>query len=208
MATKRRKVRPVTVGYGFLAVIFVIVVGNLVLNEVRGPDRRPAPALTAAGRPYARALAERLQEPGPIWAGYEGLSAAEARCVAPKWVMILGPERLSTAGIAPADLAEDPGGAVREAKITWDEAQRIRLEYVGCDLAPTTLVARVQGGADGAFPDGVSRERFTCFQQHLDEDATDRRFVLSLTQTQQTDQDLDVRIDIRNLEAACPEGGS
>lgn len=79
IVTKRK---PSTYGYAILGVVFVFVLINWAVSWARRPDTSALPPLTQAGKPYAAALDDRLQDEGPIWTGGAGLGVEEARCVA------------------------------------------------------------------------------------------------------------------------------
>ena len=191
--------------YGGLAVVFVMMVGGLIIDQVRGPDRSPAPELTAEGQPYAEALQERLREPGPPWAGYDGLSSLEAECVAPDWVMIVGPGNLDAEGYAPAEFSENPAEASRIAGLDWDQAQRILASYKRCGAAPLDAMRAIVAD-DVDRPEGVTDEDIECLTTNLEEGTVDRAFILALTQAVAT-SDLDITRDVRNLAARCEPPG-
>ncbi len=170
-----------TIGYGILGVFFVILVVNWV--GVFGGSSKPqaAPPLSAAGRPYAAALAEVLTEPGAVWVGFSGLRPAEAECVAGAWVMILGPDQLDDAGTTPSELAEDPAGASRDAGFDWEAGKRLAAEYGRCGASPQHLIARgrlvayQELGEDR--PDDVDLD---CLADEVAAGDADRAFIESL----------------------------
>lgn len=205
MAARRRRIRPTDVMYGVLGVIAVVLIGNLILDAIGGPE--PIPELTSAGRPYASALEGALQTERPEQTAYNGLSAETARCVAPDWVMVLGPDRLDRAGVAPAELAEDPVAVSREAEITWEEAEAILRTYESCDAAPIDRMRSYLTAETDADDPVLGPETSRCIAEKLDGDTARRLFVLGLTAPTAIGGDLSLHRDVQNVAAQCETGG-
>lgn len=210
MADRDLRITPARVGYAVLAVIALAIVGNVVIGQLRGPE--PVPDLSKAGEPYAAALEPVLAQERPTRTAYNGLTPTEAACVAPDWVMVLGPERLDRAGIAPAELAEDPQGASREAGITWEEAKRLRGSFSDCGAPPSDAMhdaieeALAEADEDPELIDCV-RDAFDTQAAH---DLADRLFVVGLVERPVSGGgggDATLGQAMTNLAAQCPDGG-
>lgn len=211
-----RRIRPSSI------VLLVVVLGLAAalvhwLSSDGPSGSAAAPALTPAGRPYADALEERLTHPGPMWAGFSGLTPEQATCVAAPWVMTVGPERLAAAGVQPDEFGKDPAGGSAAAGITWDQANQVLSTYQRCGLEANELIAR----AEIVMYDGLGRKvsvqvMVRCMADKLDERAADRVFVLSLTEPTLGERapavpgfatpptvDPDVNRELVNAAAAC-----
>lgn len=205
MAANGRRIKPVTIGYGILAVIFVVVAFNWTLVAVRDSGDQPAPELTEEGRPYADALAEGLQaRDAELGTVYVRRTAEQARCIAPDWVMIVGPERWDAAGISPAELAEDPAGASGAVDMSWTDAKRLRRTYERCGAAPIdTVRASIEDGLRGN--EEIDPEQVDCLLEKLNAETADRVFVAGLAEPASIAGDQGVDLGIANAVGQCPD---
>lgn len=206
--TDRKKRKPSTYGYAVLGVVFVFVFINWAVSWLHKPDTSALPPLSAAGKPYAAALQERLQDEGPIWVGKTGLSASEARCVASPWTMLVDPDELSRLGLDPDEFAAHPDAAFRKVGLEWDDATRLRAAYERCGMTSLDLAQRGVAAAQTDLPEADADALRTCVNDQLSSEFTDHVFNTSITTGELSANDRDVTMQVKQVVTSCNEGGS
>lgn len=203
-----KKRKPSTYGYAVLGVVFVFVIVNWAAGWLHKADTSALPPLTAAGKPYAAALEDRLQAKGPIWVGKAGLDPQEAHCVAPSWTMLVDPDVLDHRGIDPQEFADHPDAAFRAAGLGWEDATRLRAAYERCGLTSVELARRSVSRTSGTSEDPERQAIRTCIAERVTPEFADHAFNASLTAGGLTANDRDLTMEIRDAEAYCTDTGS
>lgn len=163
-----------------------------------GDDDTPG-TVTVEGKPYVEAMREGLLAHG---AGSVTVDATAATCIAPKWVNILGPERLDAAGVAPSRLTGDDGLDVTAAKVALTDAQVSKLVDAFGECEVDLPAAFVHDLTRGASP---SPEDEACLIDAVPTDLVQRIVGMQITEGDRApDRDPELVEELFTALSACP----
>lgn len=178
-------------------VVPLVVALALALSSCGDPGTNDE--VTVASKPYVDALVGDLSAHG---AGDIELTATQARCLAPRWVNVLQPERLQAAGIRPGTLARDVGFDVKAAEVplTDGEVGHLVDAFGACDV--DLEQAYVDHVTAGHAPDPTDRD---CLADALSDDLLRRLVSVELTKgAAAVDQDANLSSELFDALSTCP----
>jgi hypothetical protein len=177
----------------------MVVITCLVVLTVACSDEDTPGTVTVAGKPYVDAMARGLTDHG---AGDLTVTPSQARCIAPKWVNILEPERLDQAGVEPDELAADAGLDEKAARVALTEAEMSELvdAFGECDVDLTR--AFVKGLTEGAT---IAADDERCLVEAVPEDLVRRLVAIEVTEgADAPDADAALMSELFEALSACP----
>lgn len=179
--------------------LMVVVAVCVVLGTACGGDDDTPGTVSVEGKPYVDAMTDSLRVHG---AGDLALTPAEARCIAPKWVNILRPERLDEAGVAPQDLASADGldEKAPEVALTDGEISKLVDAFGECELdLQRAFVGSLTAGA-ALGPDDEA-----CLVEAIPDDLTRRSVAMAVTDgVDAVDDDAGLMSELFQALSACP----
>ena len=177
----------------------VLAVGALALAATACGDDDDSDGgdVSEEEQPYVDALIESAAED-------EGedveLNEAQAECLAPKWVSILGADRLEEAGISPDELADDDDLDFSELGLAESDGEALYDALGECDVDfRETFIAGMTEDSD------VSDEDRECLDEELDDDLLRRMLVTAFVDGEDAlESDEDLMGDLFAVFAECP----
>lgn len=178
--------------------LVVVVAACLVLVTGCGDDDAPD-TVTVEGKPYVDALTTSLRLHG---AGDLELTPSEARCLAPRWVNVLQPERLDEAGVEPEALESADGLDEKAPKVALTDGEISKLvdSFGECDvdLAPA-FVHSLTEAAD------LTPAAEACLVDAIGDDLTRRSVALAVTDgADALDEDTGLMAELFDALSTCP----
>ena len=179
-----------------MATRVVLVIGALALVLGACGDDDDGGDVSEEEQPYVDALVESAAEDD----GEDlQLDEAQAECLAPEWVSILGVDRLEAAGIEPGDLAaDDLDFAELDLSEADGEAMLDALDECDVDMREIFLSGMTEDSE-------LSEEDRACLDEAFDDDLLRRILVTSLVEGEDAlDQDEDLMGEVFAVFAECP----
>jgi hypothetical protein len=177
----------------------VPVIAALVILVAGCGNDGTSDEVTVESKPYVDALVTDLETHG---AGNIDLTGIQARCLAPRWVNVLQPERLEEANIDPEDLEEDTGFDTKAGKVPLSDAEIDKLvdAFGECDV--DLQQAFIDHATSGAT---LSPEDRDCLDDALSDDFLHRMMGIELTKgPTAVDDDPTLSAELFEALSACP----
>jgi hypothetical protein len=154
-------------------------------------------AASADAQAYVDAMIESFDNADP---DELQIDREQAQCLAPRWVEVMGPDRLAEAGIQPEDFAAEGDVDLSAVGLTEDDGNELYDAFAACDIDVKTLF--VDGFTSGR---GISAEDRECFADALDDDLLRRIMVTTLVEGEEAlSQDEELSGDLFSVFAECP----
>lgn len=147
--------------------------------------------LSAEEQEYSDAIVESFQTDDP---NEITLTEEQAECVAPKWIKVIGVERLESAGLEPADLSADGSADVDKFGLDMDEAKTLFNSFGECkvDLQEKFIEALGEG------------DEVECFKDEIDDDLFERLMIAGFANDTAAERELFE--ELQAVSTACLGG--
>ncbi|MET0326968.1 MAG: hypothetical protein ABW219_17265 [Ilumatobacteraceae bacterium] len=180
-----------------IAAVLAVAVAVAVLGACGGDDDDGGDGPDAAAQRYVDSLIAGFtagEDEAPQ------LTPAQAECVAPRWIDVVGTTRLTDAGVAPEDLGVGGNGELAELGLSGDEGNELYDAFADCGV--DLEQAFIEGIAmSGGLPDDV----VDCLDEQFGDDTLRRIMVTTITKGEAAlAEDQELTDSLLAALAACP----